>query len=806
MSRRLILTLTLVIGVLLLGVTPIAAQIQDPALVRLVYAVPDGPPVDIFIDDQLAASQLGYAEYTDYLQLNQGSYLLIAQTADGTLVAQTPLDVLPATAMTAIVVGGDVMVFDDNLTPLQLGNIRLTATNAVPSADPVDVMLADGTPILQGLAYGQNAGEIDIPANSYPLAVVASGSTVDQAIRSPQAYDLYGGMLYRLVVLDGGAGTLMLTTPVNAPADNVQMRLAHAIIGSPAVDVYVNDILLVPHLAPGTMTRHIALPPASYEISVREAGDETTAVLANTSLDLSDGMLAGQGRTLAAVSTGTSLTLQVYEDDFSPLPSEMARINVLNALGGSILTATLEDGTNVGTTASFESSVPSTEVAASVQTLTLDNNGSASTETLILDGGVLYSLLVTGAADSPTVIVGEMPLNFQPGSAAVVVAPAAVETEVVVQPTGAAPQAQPTEETAQVEATTPPLPPTQPPASATQSGPLGLVYNLNPGAGVHLRQYPRADARSLGTVQAGTVLQVVGRAGEPDFQNLITLPPDVDDLDPAQTWLFVIYTGADGSEIQAWTIAQYVQVTEDGASVRLVDLEAVPSNQPGDIIVAGAGGSTATEAPVADFFAQVYNLNPGANLHIRRAPDPSAESLARVPAGTILEPLGILEDVSWLYVRYQPAEGGSLTGWVSAEYIQFVFRGQTFYPAREEDLSELMMRSLLVFADPNTLGDVEAGTGNGESAVPAEFEDQIIATTVLEPNANLHLRRSPDSTSESLALIPNGATMLVLGRTPDATWLEVSYDNQAGWVASLYVELWLNGERADIYDVFESQP
>lgn len=807
MSRRFMFTLMLVLGLLLAGTTPLLAQdqAQNPARVRLVHAVPGGPPVDILVDDLLAVSQLGYAEHTPYLQLAQGSYILTVQTADGALIAQTPLDVLPDTAMTAIVVGGDVidvMVFDDNLSPLVLGNIRLTATHAVPGADAVDVMLGDGTPILPGLTFGLNAGEIDIPANSYPLAVTAAGGTVDNAIRPAESYDLYGGMLYRLVVLDGDAGTLMLAAPVNAPADTVGLRVAHAIIGSPAVDVYVDNMLLVPNLEPGTMTQHIPVALGSYEVSVRAAGDDNTAVIVSETLDLTDTALAGQGRTLAVASTGDGLVAQVFEDDLSALDSTMARLNVLNALGGSILTATLEDGTEVGTTASFESSVPSTEVAASAQSLTLDNNGSAVSETLTLNGGVLYSVLLTGAADSPTVIVGETPLNFQPGSAAIgmAAAPPAVEE---------APPAQETEAVAQAteEPTTAPPPPaaTQPPAAVTQDGPLGLIYNLNPGAGVHLRQYPAADARSLGTVQAGTVVQVVGRAGEPDFQNLITLPEGVDDLEPAETWLYVIYTGPDGTEIEAWTIAQYVQVTEDGESVRLVDLEAVPSNQPGDV-VAGAPVTADTPETVAEFFAQVFNLNPDASLHIRREPDTASESLVRVPAGTIMEPLGILEDFSWLYVRYEPAEGGSLTGWVFMEYIQFIFRGDTYFPI-EEDIDELMMRSLLIFADGTEIGEVEAGTvTNGEAAIPAEFVDQVIATTVLEPGANLHLRRSPDSTSESIALIPNGATMLVLGRTPDATWLEVNYDNADGWVASLYVELHLNGERVDIFDVFESQP
>ncbi len=60
-----------------------------------------------------------------------------------------------------------------------------------------------------------------------------------------------------------------------------------------------------------------------------------------------------------------------------------------------------------------------------------------------------------------------------------------------------------------------PIPTQAPQVLPVAEGPIGQIFNLNPGANVQLRQYPNASALSLGRVSAGTVVLVLGRAGEP---------------------------------------------------------------------------------------------------------------------------------------------------------------------------------------------------------------------------------------------------------------------------------------------------
>ncbi len=925
MSQRVLFTLALLTIVILAGIAPVAtaaplAQATQSALVRLVHGIPEAPAVDVLIDGQAAAAGLAFTQATDYLHLAAGDHPIVVQAGGATLV-ETTLTVTPGQALTIAVVGTasapEIQIFEDDLSPLVTGNVRLNAIHAAQGVGDVDVVLPDGSPVLQALTYGSSSGGIDIPANTYPLAVVPSGQPVDQALIRPADYALRAGNLYRFMVV-GGPTLILLEAPVLPAGDSVVVRVAHAIEGAPAVDVLANDVLLIPGLKAGEMTHHIALPLGRYVFTVRTAGEQNVAAIASLDVDLMSADLAGQGRTIAVLDRGDSIGLEAYVDPVEELDPATARLNVINAVSSAAVDGTLADNAfNVPANTVFNTSAPA---GAYALTLALEG-GSALSIDALYDGGTLYTVLIAGTAETPYVLYGSTALNRQPGSVAGFTPQAVVEQP---QPT-----AQPTE-AAVAEAVEPTPTPTVtvaepvaplPAAAAPTEGTIGLVYNLNPGANLQLREYPRADARSLGLVAGGTVLRVLGRAGEPDYPALPDVAPG-QDLNPQDTWLLVEFTTADGGSITAWASAQFVQVTENGKPVRLADLEPQPSDVPGT--VAGAAAAAPTAAPVsAEFFAVVYNLNPDARLNIRRTPDVVAEVLAAVPAGTVLEPTGILEDYSWVFVTYRPEGGGEITGWASAEYVQFMFRGRTYLPTAER-VAELIQRNLLTFVDPTLRGEVSADvlptatpapsdlvffglvynlnpganlnlrrtpdtraevlaqlplgtvvepsailedfswtyvtfrpesggtiTGwvsteyvqfffRGRSYLPAveriteliqrnllrladatlqgeigagatgattsgtdlsQFRNQYVGTTVLDPGANLHLRRTPDAASASLALIPSGATMIVFGRTADAQWLQVEYDNTTGWVASAYVTLTLNGRRVRVEDL-----
>ncbi len=815
MNRRLVLTLVLVTGILLLGLVPgvfAAPRAQaEIAQVRLVHAVPDAPAVDVLIDGGLVASSLTYLEATPYILLMSGGEHTISIQAGGVDIVRTSLTINGGQNLTALMMGTaeaiEINTFEDDLSGLVPGNTRLSAINALSGVEAVDIILPDGSPVFQDLAYGASSGGIDIPANTYPLVIVSAGGSVEQALTPAASYALQAGMLYRLLVTGGVPTALMLETPVQAPADSVNLRLAHAIEGAPAVDVYANDMLIVPGLAAGEMTQYMALPLGTYEISMRTAGEQNVASIAQIAFDVSNPEVAGQASTIAAVDKGDSLGLQIYQDDFSILDSGTGRISLLNALPGSSLTAALSDGTTLTAGTPFDSAATSAQVPAGDYTLTLTDeaSGKAITSDVSLTGGTLTSVLVAGPAEQPLVITGTTALNVQPGSVVAAVAEVIPTTTPEILVTEEAPTevpAVPTETPVPVEiaaAPTATLAPTTAPVAQPlpAEGPVGLVYNLDPGANLQLRQYPNSAALSIGRVSSGTVLSILGRAGEPDFPNLVDLPPNAD-LDPMETWLSVLYNTPEGGTVEAWATAQYVHITEDGKPVRLADLEPLRSDIPGT-----ASGSTVaqpTAAPAdAEFYAVVFNLNPDARLNIRRTPETIGEVLAGVGPGTILEPTGILEDLSWTFVTFRPEGGGTITGWVSTEFLQFVFRGKMALPTAG-NIDEYLQRSVLLYADPTRRGEIspEAAAAAGATPTPAAQSEFYLLVFNLDPGANLNIRRTPDTLAEILAAVPSGTILEPVGILEDLSWTFVRYlppqgGEITGWASTEFLQFAYRG-------------
>ena len=206
------------------------------------------------------------------------------------------------------------------------------------------------------------------------------------------------------------------------------------------------------------------------------------------------------------------------------------------------------------------------------------------------------------------------------------------------------------------------------------------------------------------------------------------------------------------------------------------------------LILAASAPLSAQEAP-AIIIAEIANLNTGANLHIRSAPQADSISLGLAPGGTNLELLGMNEGRDWAYIHFADGEGVELRGWVSADYINFRSDGRYY------SLSQLENADQIITVADNILGGI---IRTGDSTVSAPVSDQtqddnFYAEVVnLNPGANLHIRRDPNTQAESLALVPNGTALLLSGLHSDNEWVFVRLiqpdGNQvSGWVSADYV-------------------
>lgn len=769
--------------------------------VRFIHVVPTVGPIDIYINDALIISNLDYGAATGYLTAPEGEHALSATLHQETTTLWTQtLSVQfgkPGTYVASSLEAPQFLLYQDALAPLDFGGARFMIIHAIEGAPAIDVEV-DGAVLVTGVAYSQFLGTIDAPAATYQIAALITETS--EAVLPATPVGLVAGTSQFLIVYGtpDDPQVLIASTPTTLDSDGGFVRLAHGVADAPAVDVYLDNTLIVPALAFGSYTEHIGLPAGDYAVELRVAGSDETLLTSEATVS------SGAAATIVALGTPEDLSIGVFSDDIGGINETTALLSVINAVPGeSAVTVTLDDGTEVTAELPFgeSSSVISSPAVIASPSLTLAIDGASPTialDPVTFYGGVYYNLFVFGGS-SPRLVIAPTTLaqglGSAPGAGAAVIAQPEPTSEVVqIPPT---PESQATQPTAVPQ-------PTIPPTTPTPALPTARIV-LDPNANLQLRQYPDSNALSLGLAPSGTVLQVNGREGAPIDVNGAELPgpdgqPFVDpatlltneqaDLDPQNTWLNILYTTPDGGTIVAWVNAQYLEVrAPDGDNQRLAELPTVPGNEPGE-----ATDTAVTPPPVAEnrVTVVVIGLEPTINLNIRRIPDPNGEVLARVPNDTVLEFLGLGASGNWVFIRYVSPEGAIVTGWVNVAFVEFRFRDQ------RTDRETLSGRGLLLPADEATeRGEVTQGAVPVTQPTRDPLRDVYVGDVIVDANANLNLRRTPNDQAEVVARIPAGSRVVVVGRTSDSRWLQTTFENQTGWIAASFVRLSFNGVSAD---------
>lgn len=893
MNRRnwMLTTLLVVVALVALaagfpGSQAVQAQ-DDMSRVRFLHAVPGAPSVDVYLDGSLVVTDLAFGRATPHLNVGGGEHQVALRQAGtgatGPVLLEVPVPLVPGLAFTVVAQGSvealEAALYEDILDEIAPGLARLTAINAIADAPPVDVVTTEGGPLLQGVSYGAQFGTVNIGTGVQDLVLVPAGGAVESALAPVGQVPLTSGVLYTFVALGTLEGTvtpssLVLATPLNGADGSVLVQVAHGSPDAPAVDVYANDMLLVPSLNVGQLSGHIALPPGDYALALRPAGTPAAdPPVLETPVTL-DAATPAVTVLASGLLSEENLALQVLPDPVAGIASDMARLSVINAVPGASATVTLSDASEtvlaaaLGTNAQAQpANVPIGDYMLLVNIQTANTGLDVVVPAEAYYGGVYYTVLVYGgggdgaiydARTSATEVAVTDVSLLAPQADPIVAEPAMEDTDAgadaaadaegdagdseVVQDDAppadapaddaaaadsevvqddAPPADAPTEtppandggdtevvtddpapaladsEVVQDDAPAQPAQQTPPPDTAT------AVIELNPGANLHCREYPRPDALSLGLIPAGTQVFVLGRTGEP-------LVPETGDPTPEPTpvietlddvWLAVRWNTPDGGYLRCWVAAQFLRVEYKGQFLTEVeDFEELPEepfNRPGEAVNTDVSPPT----PLYDAVLATVNLEPGVSLQIRRYPDSNAEALDRAPAQAQLEVLGVVEapseglvgqpvDPNWLRVRYRKENGASVVGWVSAQYVTIT---QLNRPVAIEDLPE---------GDPEEAGFYEAaGT---QPQIPIEEQD-VLGVVNLNPGANLNLRDRPTVDARVVVGIPSGSVLTLIGRNGDGTWVQATYESPtgelSGWVASQYLVITRGGEPYELAEL-----
>jgi hypothetical protein len=182
---------------LLLAATALSAACSDDdnntgpegeARVRVVHASPDAPSVDVLLDEAEVLSDVPYLASSAYLATSAGDHNLKVNAA-GTATTVIDADVTLADGTDYTVIASDlvaeitpIVLEDDNTAPAA-GNARVRAIHGAPSAPAVDVYvtapgadLEAATPVLTGVAFGDVADYLEVPAGEYQVRVTPAGT------------------------------------------------------------------------------------------------------------------------------------------------------------------------------------------------------------------------------------------------------------------------------------------------------------------------------------------------------------------------------------------------------------------------------------------------------------------------------------------------------------------------------------------------------------------------------------------------------------------------------------------------------
>lgn len=799
-----------IVTMLLISISSITAQ--GDALIRFVHVIPDAVPVDVYVNGTLTVRNLNYGEASTYINVPAGTHTVTA-TASGLQATLWEQSVSINADSSTTFIASDAMLgqfdaFSDNLDVTNFGTSRLAIIHALAGGENVAVQLAEpvelggatqdtGTAIAPEIAYGEKFGEFDLPSQTYVVDVLPVGAS--DALIESVALSLASNTSYMAVVYGTASNpqALLLSAPTSPAEDTGLVRVVHGIVDGSTVDVLVNDTLIVPGLTIDNPTEHIALPAGEHELVFVVSGtDEEVA-------DIDIEIEADTAQTLIALLVDGDVELVSFADDISSVDEVTASASVINAIDGASVSVELSDGTEIA-----EDGATSFAPILAGTSFTLNLDGDEATisgDDVAFYGGVYYNIIVLdgSAFGAPSLLV--LPTSLAQTLAS---APGAGEALLV---TGD--PAPPTEAPAEVEVVVTEAPAvSQPVTVAPEDVVLGEIA-LDPSANLNLRQYPNANALVLGQAPSGASLIIDGREGAPvalvegqapppeadDFVDPVLELGDGQDLDPTTTWVRVIYNTPDGGQITAWVLSQYLIITDNEGLFDLRDLEMFPANIAGEALNTDISSPTEPEDIVS---AEVINIDSSANLNIRRSPDVSGEVLGQLNLGTVLElngllasTTGLLPDSEWAFVSYTPAEGGVISGWVSTGFLTYQWNGN------DTDLIELVDRGLIDEIDADTVGQITAGTAPVVAATPDPEVDAYVAEILLDPDANLNLRRTPSVDGEVLVQIPSGAFVIVTARTSDGDWLQTSYEGEDGWIASQFVVITFNGDF--VSDVFE---
>jgi len=309
------------------------------AQVRFLVAVPDAPPVDIYIESTIAAARLEFGQVTESLPLNPDSYTLRIVLAgkpvtDDALLSER-LDLVPNESVILAFTGTSRTFktnrYAEDLSPVQSGKARVLFVNVAAAVRSAKVRLNDTD--LTTIDSGGLPGAPQIIASGAQSVSLNSGNT---AVLS-QSILFQDRHAHTAILISDSSGKDSLLIVSSDTRREARIRVLHADSDLKPVDVYLGTKIIASKLEFRKGTDFTSTEPTSTEINIRTAGAAgDTAPIFHQPIVLSGDQTAtvviypapnptyGQGGD--QYITG----MLVISEDTSPLKAGTSKLMVLN--------------------------------------------------------------------------------------------------------------------------------------------------------------------------------------------------------------------------------------------------------------------------------------------------------------------------------------------------------------------------------------------------------------------------------------------------------------------------------------------
>ncbi len=286
----------------------------------------------------------------------EGSEIAATMTEDGLVLNADPVledSGINVTATDIRATNGIIHVIDGVLLPqsapqsTEIATATIRIAHLSPDAPPVDIYINGEVSDIESLAYPDVTGWIELPADTYEIAVVPIDEDLSAAVIGPVdltfAADTWTTIsavgLFERDELKANVFAENRTQAI--PDGQARLTTYHSIGDAPAVDVLANGEVLIPGLAfPGSQNGNdgvfvIDVPAGSYDVEIVPTGATEPVLLSLPATELT----AGSYTFVAAI--GSLANPDVYVETFTP--AQLAGETTMSGATVSILDTALSN-------------------------------------------------------------------------------------------------------------------------------------------------------------------------------------------------------------------------------------------------------------------------------------------------------------------------------------------------------------------------------------------------------------------------------------------------------------------------------